>query len=177
MRGGATQGCAPIPLAVVSHVDHAPSMAPLIRLYDHVGLGLIIAFPSGVRYSNQTCGHSCDQPELEGVFAPLRNTREIPSLKVMSPENDLDRYFDTYYQGTGAPLGLSSDDADAIEAILEKYHLHGFLSVDRSRLRDSHEAWVWVSLHRSEQPKKAYSLVAGFEPYPRSGVLTWSNSD
>ena len=46
---------------------------PLIKLWDSVGLGLVIIYPSGVRYTNQTGGTSCWHPQEEGVFVPLRD--------------------------------------------------------------------------------------------------------
>ncbi len=48
-------------------------MKPTIRLYEVVGTGVILTCASGVMVSNQTGGASCLQPEVEGVYIPLRN--------------------------------------------------------------------------------------------------------
>jgi len=165
-------------------------MKPTVRLWDGVGLGLIIECPSGVVYSNQTGGTSCLRPEMEGVFVPLRNDYEVPSLKLMSPEISFAAYFEgPAHPGTGATGGLSGADADFIDSTLETWHLSSFLSVDRARLRESHEAWVFVRVLGADADQQysrsitmpsdpfALSVVFGFEPYPRSGVLTWGNSD
>ena len=47
------------------------SSQPLIQLYDSVGLGLVLLWPTGVLYSNQTGGTSCLHPEAEGAYLPL----------------------------------------------------------------------------------------------------------
>ena len=65
---------------------------------------------------------------------------------------------------------LRPEDADAIDALLGKSRLTSFVSVDRSRLHDSTEAWVYVHLEGGEE-----GPLTGFEG--SSGVLTWPNSD
>jgi len=49
------------------------------------------------------------------------------------------------------------------------------ISIDRSRLAESHEAWVYVTLEGEQDTD--VPLYAGLGPYPRSGVLTWTNGD
>jgi hypothetical protein len=44
---------------------------PLIRLWNTGGIGLILLYPSGIWYTNQTGGYSCFHPEVEGMFVPL----------------------------------------------------------------------------------------------------------
>jgi hypothetical protein len=65
---------------------------PIIRLWQLTGLGLIIAHPSGVIYSNQTGGYACDHRELEGVFVPLTD----PDVDQYAP---LDEHFYTARSG------------------------------------------------------------------------------
>jgi hypothetical protein len=152
-------------------------MKPLISLIDHVGLGLILEFPSGVIYSNQTGGTSCLHPELEGVFIPLRNDCVQESREFLSPEHVLFAYFGgPKWRGTGATKGIDSEDADFIDQLLAKYRLAHCITTDRSRLRDSQEAWVWVQVTSDEDVPELGAFV-GFAPYPRSGVLTWQNTD
>ncbi|MGK3996973.1 DUF6210 family protein [Sorangium sp. So ce1024] len=139
-------------------------MTALVRLHD-AGLGIIIQHPSGVLYTNQTCGHCCLQPELEGVYVPF--DAEESWLR-------LNAYFEgPRYGGTGAMHGLDDEDAAFIESVLRDGRVGVPLVVDRSRLKESHEAWVHVLIEGEE----SFSLASGFGPYPRRGVLTWPNSD
>jgi len=155
--------------------DHRNGVvSSFVRLYDQVGLSLIVEAPTGVVYSNQTGGTACLQPELEGALLPLGNCVELPSNKLISPEEDLCEYFEGVHDGTGATNGLSDADADVIDAALDKWRI-GWVRVDRSRLRESHEAWVYALL--SPEPEAQVPLFWGFDPYPARGVLTWSNSD
>ncbi len=133
-----------------------------ITLYE-AGLGLIVAHPSGVVYSNQTMGHFCMQPEIEGVFVPFDAE---PTWEKLSA------YFEgPKYAGTGAMKGLDREDAGFVDAVIRKALPDCSLVVDRSRLGDSHEAWVHVLIRADG------GLFEGFGPYPHPGVLTWPNSD
>ena len=152
---------------------------PKIQLLEGVGLGLIIAYPSGVIYSNQTGGTACLHPELEGVFIPLGNDLEVPSNKLLGPQEALADYFEgPKHQGTGATTGLDAEDAEFIDGVLRRWGLIRFIELDRGKLKESHEAWVYVRITADENSEDGFlSLVHGFGPYPRSGVLTWQNSD
>ena len=113
-------------------------MPPIITLYEHVGLGLIIAYPSGVTYSNQTGGTSCLQPNIEGVFVPLRNDCAEPSRELLSAENELFAYFTgPKWRGTGATRGIDTEDVDFIERILAEQRLDHCITVNNSRRHDS----------------------------------------
>jgi hypothetical protein len=149
---------------------------PLVRLYDSIGLGLLLLGPSGVRYSNQTGGHSCLQPEAEGFFVPLRNDLALAPVELLGPEPELQAHFvGPRHQGTGATSGLDAADTAEISAILARHRLGRVLSLDLNRLRDSHEAWLYVHvLGDDDGPSPIFS---GFGPYPRAGILTWGNSD
>jgi hypothetical protein len=149
---------------------------PKITLFEHVGLGLIIEYPSGVAYSNQTGGTSCLAPSLEGVFVPLRNDCVLPSHELLSPEHALVSYFDgPKWRGTGATQGIDCDDADFIERLLSEHRLSHCINVDRTRLCDSHEAWIHITV--STEEASVAPVFSGFGPYPRHGVLTWTNTD
>lgn len=155
---------------------------PRIRLFGGIGTGLIIQYKSGVIYSNQTGGTACLHPELEGVFVPLRNDLGLDPVKFFSPETALLDYFEgPKHKGTGATDGLDVHDADFIDSVLKNWKLDTFIEVDRARLRDSHEAWAFVSIKNDEGAGQSYSdvisVAQGFGPYPRSGILTWCNSD
>jgi hypothetical protein len=156
-------------------------MMPTINLgSDAAGLGLIIAVPNGVVYSNQTGGTECLHPEFEGIYIPLRNETEEGAsaggrnLELRSPEHELVEYFFRgAYEGSGATWGLNEEDAVFIESVLSKWDLGECLRVDRDRLDESHEAWVHVMVVGEE----SHQAFSGFGPYPRPGILTWKNSD
>lgn len=148
---------------------------PVVELWEAVGLGVIIDYPSGVVYSNQTGGFSCLHPTAEGVYVPLRNDA-LETWELLSPERDLRAFFEgPKHLGCGATSGLDNDDADFIDRILEQARLGSVFRVDRDRLRESHEAWVHVLLTSSDTD--AHPIFHGFAPYPRHAVLTWGNSD
>ena len=99
--------------------------------------------------------------------------------KFLSPERLLLEYFEgPKHQGSGATSGLDVEDADFIDGLLQSWRLGAFLEVDRGKLRDSHEAWVYVRIMGDETVDDDFlSLASGFGPYPKRGVLTWTNSD
>ena len=153
-------------------------MKPCIALWDSVGFGVIIQWPSGIVFTNQTGGTLCLQPELEGIYAPLSNNLGIAPQIFLSPENDLMEYFDgAKYEGTGATDGLDLADADFIDSVLSKWKLFSCMQTDRTRLRESHEAWVYVTISGEEEIEDALKLFRGFGPYPAVGVITWQNGD
>lgn len=144
----------------------------VVRLHGSVGLGLIVEWPSGVIFSNQTGGTFCLQPELEGIYVPLANDVELPGGRLLSPETELAAYFEgPKHRRTGAVHGLDAEDAETIERILAAWRLDGTIEIDRDRLAESHEAWVRVIVNGGK------ALSADLAPYPRLGVLTWNNSD
>jgi hypothetical protein len=148
-------------------------MKPTVRLWESCGLGLILASPTGVLYTNQTGGYACLQPTLEGAFVPLCDGGRV-SGGPPDPEARLLGYFlGDKHRGQGAVNGLDLDDADFIDETLNRASFPQSIRVDRRRLHDSHEAWVWVIVCESETG----GLFEGFGEVPRSGVLTWGNSD
>lgn len=143
-----------------------------IDIRSSVGLGLIIQYPTGVDIVTQTGGTACLSMHLEGVYLPLQNDYEIPSLKFMSGEIDLNVYFATEkYFGDGATDGIDEEDAKKIESILREKAL-SFITVDRDKLKVSHEAWIWVKIESNP-----HYLSFPYNEFPLSGVLTWCNSD
>ena len=123
-------------------------------------------------------GHCCLHPEVEGVFVPLGSGYEPPG-RVFALQARLDPLFDgpgSKYNGSGAARGsdpgLDLEDADFIDSVLDAWR-YRYIRVDRDRLKESIEAWVWVVLTPDSEP----ALFRGFEPYPRPGILTWANSD
>lgn len=62
------------------------------------------------------------------------------------------------------------ESADQVDAILTRYNFSEGILVDRAKLEESHEAWVYVTL----TPGK-WRVYQG--PPGKEGVLTWVNSD
>ena len=146
-------------------------MKAIIKLWDSVGTGLIIKHSTGVIVTNQTGGTSCLQPEEEGIFVPFANDYSTDN-KFLSMELELSKIFeDSKYKGTGAILGIDSEDKEQINSLLKQYKLFDWIEVDSNMLKQSHEAWIYVIIKANSQ----YS--SGFAPYPKQGVLTWANSD
>ena len=134
----------------------------VIDLGWYEGLGLIILHPSGVLYTNQVGGHGCFHPEVEGVFLPLKTCENRTELK------SLEEHF------KGSWDSLNEFEANLVDTVLQKSGQDlSWISVDRSRLKDSFEAWVYVKLN----PKKthAHESLTGFDG--SLGILTWPNSD
>lgn len=138
---------------------------PRIHVWETASLGLIILYPSGVLVSNQTGGSACLRPEAEGIYVPLR-----------AEAIELEQYF------TGEPWngaccnGIDHAAANRIDDYLTSVD-HGalaFLSVNRQRLHESHEAWIYVNIEETP-PTSPLSLFTGFGK--ASGILTFPNSD
>jgi len=147
---------------------------PSIEIWDTVGLGIIIEFPTGVSISNQTGGTACLHPEIEGIYLPLANDYLTESKEFLSPEIELTQYFEgTKYNGSGATKGIDLEDVEKIKAILAKFGLNEFIEIDLNRLVESHEAWIRIKINDT----KNNDLLKGFNEYPLSGILTWANSD
>ena len=114
---------------------------PVITLHTLEEPALILDWESGVIYTNQAGGSYCMQPTHEGVLVPLGN------------DCNLDDRLSAYFAKPGVPpAGLRPADADALDAILRTPE-DGFVvtpaffvEVDRSRLADSLEAWVYVTI-------------------------------
>lgn len=131
---------------------------PFIELFDFYGIGLIVSFPSGVIYTNQVGGFGCFHPEIEGVFVPL----EIEHKKILFA---LQQHFG------GDWNHIKDSDADVIDKLLRSDDFD-FIKVDRTKLEESFEAWIYVDI---EQQSSELQLLNGFGN--TKGVLTWMNSD
>lgn len=144
---------------------------PTVEIWDSVGLGLIISYPTGVLISTQTGGTACLHPEIEGIYLPLANDYYTDTKEFFSPEIELSEYFVSQYHRSGAVNGISLKDVQVIETILNKYNLSSFIEVDRKKLLQSHESWIWVKLQQTNN-----MLLSNFT-FPLSAILTWNNSD
>jgi hypothetical protein len=138
-------------------------------LWNVPGLCLLIPAKSGVVYATQTGGHHCLQKSLEGLLLPLFNTYEGKDQ-----EDLLRRHFVSKWHGwCGEQDGIDAATADFVDEVFRSTPYTDWLRTDRARLRESHEAWVYVepiTLHETE------TIVWGDFVFS-NGVVTWPNSD
>lgn len=139
------------------------SSQPTILLYALETIGMIIPHPSGVIYQQQTGGYSCIQDRVEGVFVPL--------FDIHGQTAELERFFTGHKWRGACDHGIDLETADFVDGILGKVPGYSGIKVDRRRIADSHESWVYVTC---ESPETT-GVLEGFEP--RSAILTWPNSD
>lgn len=136
-------------------------MNQVICLYGLDQAALILLSDRGVLYHNQAGGTACMQPKEKGFLIPITN----------------DPPLDNAYKGSLAyKLGMVCQDiyideriAQQIDAILDaEVHNHK-IEVDRSRLNESMESWVYVTL--TSEPEDIKGFVE------TNAILTWPNSD
>jgi len=145
-------------------------------LYDIIDIMLIVEDSNGVTYRNQTGGVTCGQSELEGVLCPLDIDRD-----------DTERIEKLTCDASSGHI--TGEIADIIDTILASKSSTSFLKVDRARLKDSEEAWIYVLVDSPPGDASSSSPVttAAQAPDPylgplrgfsvTRGVLTWQNSD
>lgn len=120
--------------------------------------GLLVPGATGVMYSNQCAGHASLHREVEGHYVPLRGECD-----------DLIDYF-WLVEGGYSWTGLSPVHADEVDATLADYGFSSAIRVDRTRLRLSCAAWVWVATTQiATQDCTLQSIQNG------TGILTWDD--
>ncbi|KNY30569.1 DUF6210 family protein [Pseudobacteroides cellulosolvens] len=142
-----------------------------VCLYGLDQLALIIICDSGVIYDNQTAGNSCLQKNEEGILTVIFD--------------DLGDILKSLAEFTINKIRLTESDADEINKILWNRSATRMLSVDRDKLDESVEAWIYVDISPNEELVKDIE-EKGEDIYPTyefrgfgrcKGVLTWNNSD
>ena len=138
---------------------------PLIELFSFSGIGLIFQCQSGVLYTNQVGGYACLQPEIEGVFMPLADEK-------FDKYHDLKRFFARGNWKGNCYNGINEETAKFVDSIL--FNLLGTqtVEVDKDKLFESNEAWIYVVAF---DDGVTYKQWEGFGD--ATGVLTWMNSD
>ena len=167
---------------------YLPKGKKYVSLYGLEQLGLILFHPSGIIYSNQTGGHSCIQSAEEGSLVILGFYDGCPTLQTQLKQ-ELENV-----------CWLSEQQADAIDVFFKSHFGSLCLTIDRSRMKDSMEAWLYVdvadqpaypphahwsilNLEEQNQYTEIYPHIErpnSFSFYgfgPSKGVLTWPNSD
>lgn len=132
------------------------------------GLGLIILQPSGAFYTLETGGYACYHALAEGVFVPLH--RET--------DDDQEMLLTAHFTGPKwegwCDEGIDEDTAEYVNYVLSLSPSTSYLKVDRTRLDDSREAWIFVNVSEpTGDPDVA--RISGFGQC--KGVLVWGNSD
>jgi len=137
---------------------------PAVRLYELTNMGLIIPWKTGVVYINQVGGHVCQQRKMEGFFLPLEN-------ESLDYNDKLNEYFTGSQWGGWCDKGINEQTADYIDELLAAKGFYSWLKVERRKLKQSCEAWVYVKIIHNA----VIELFLNFQP--KEAVLTWENSD
>ncbi len=166
---------------------------PLIKLLWMGGLALIVKGESGVYYVSQTGGTLCRQSVVEGWLLPL-----FDEIGFRDRNGQEDAFLGYFPQHIGdSSYELSEQGADFVDDQLQQQNFTKFLRVDRTMLKQSHEAWVHVVFEPVPEkfPKLGISFDPKESPYApgtpqhdmthysmfgfksKKGVLTWVNSD
>jgi hypothetical protein len=127
----------------------------IIDLSAYNNVGIILKLGSGVFYTNRVAGYACQHPEIEGAFYPLP----------VKPGNT--ELFSLTQRFKGPWNHIEDADAEFVDHVLHS-NGHSNLSVDRSKLVESYEAWVHLLVKKDAR-------LFGFDDC--EAVLTWCNSD
>lgn len=132
------------------------------------GLGLIILQPSGAFYELETGGYACYHALAEGVFVPIHRP----------PDDDQEMLLTAHFTGPKwegwCDEGIDEATAEHVDHILSLSPETSYLKVDRTRLGDSREAWIYVNVSEpTDDPRVA--RISGFGKC--KGVFVWGNSD
>ena len=154
-----------------------------VNIYSSIGPGIILECASGIIYTRQTGGIYINSPKIEGSYIPLDYDQErLNRLGISDLNEKLRSLFDFKSKYQGRSHELYQETADVIDEILEKLTVgspltisrqrkeggsvstHSVLKVDRTKLGQSQEAWVHITIKRDDN--------VDFK-----GVFTWENSD
>ena len=134
-----------------------------ILLYELSGPALIVPCQTGVRYRNQTGGHSCYQMELEGYLVPIAGDR-------IEFVERLTAHFTGPKWGGWCSHRIDDETADEIDRLLAELACRDEIIVDRDKLAECCESWIHVRIQG-----QLLSLVENQET--TTAILTWPNSD
>ncbi|MGH1374700.1 MAG: DUF6210 family protein [Alphaproteobacteria bacterium] len=136
---------------------------------------LIIPHTTGVIYSRQVGGISCTQKETEGFIIPITDFRCLTSNKPIDANKCLEEFWTTKW-GMHCYSGIDEETANFMDELLHEPILeHPLqLSVDRSRLAESMEAWVHMKISYSCEDRGHIDLLG---KSATEAILTWVNSD
>lgn len=137
-----------------------------VELQELAGVYFIVAHDTGISYSHQCGGLACIQNTLQGFLVPCFSQSLTISDQLQYHFFEGPKYKGRCYDG------LDEDDALVLDRLLTSAGLD-VLSVDRKRLQESIEAWVYLKVD-SEIPCFPYC----YNSSPTSSVvMIWENSD
>lgn len=113
-----------------------------IELFDD-GVVLIAIEENGKLYTNQTGGCACRHPEVRGRIVEYE---VFPGKTREEFDNDLLAYFCGPKHNGWCFQGIDAEDADYLDKLFESYLGKNSVIVDRERLKDSMEAWIYCKL-------------------------------
>ena len=134
-----------------------------VFLYELNSLALIVPASTKIVYRNQTGGHACLQSELEGYLVPFAGEVRDKCERLLS-------HFTGPKWGGWCSERIDEETADEIDSVLAEMPGRDQITVDRTKLYQSCEAWVHV---RIIGPLLALVEHAA----PSEAILTWPNSD
>lgn len=152
---------------VISYNYNFTEAKVLINLQMMNTIAMIIPYPSGVFYSNRAGGQACLYPSIESIVMPvsLENT-DIGSRCALT--DDICS-IDVGGWGYGT---ITTELADAYDAVFLKYGETKNFRVDRTKLDHSAEAWLYITFHDLD----TYILNLNTPlPFGKKGILTWPN--
>lgn len=135
-----------------------------VCMYQSEGVYAILLEASGVVYFNQTYGHICFQSQEEGILVPFNS-----DFPLEHPEQRLEQQFASLFEKHHR---FSEKLADKVDEILAFDCFTRCAKVDRRKLKQSHEAWIYVIIN-NEAPNSPLSQFSE----QSEAVLTWQNSD
>ncbi|MEO1209266.1 MAG: DUF6210 family protein [Cyanobacteria bacterium J06638_20] len=143
------------------------SSAPIIQaeLQEFDGVCFIVGYESGVEYTHQCGGLSCEQRKMQGFLVPC--PQSIP----ISEQLYAHFYTGPKYKGH-CYKGLDEEDAVLIDDLLASVG-YDPLSVDRDLLKKSVEAWVYLKISPTNP---CFPYCYNSDP-ASSVVMVWENSD
>ena len=120
---------------------------------------------SPATYSNQTNGHACSHPEINGYLVPVEFKGSIAQ-----------KFLNLGYAGSGWELDNSFyDDVPEILNQLKEFFRNYVFELDESKIKENTEAWVHL-VGKRDKPDHYSDIIQGF-PDTFAAILTWANSD
>lgn len=141
---------------------------PSIDLGYSTGVGVILKSDAGIYYLNQTGGIACLQSIQQGFYVPINGEAE-------NKEEELSGFFGGPKWKGACHNGIDEDTAHFIDKVLSKSIGSAMFRVDRSKLKESHEAWIHVQV---DFGRDVDGILDGFKQLGiETGIMTWMNSD
>ena len=139
-----------------------------VELYQHPWPMVLIPWSSGVMFTVQTSGLLVLPRSVEGICLPLYRGEYISERLDSLGHNHPGCCVDNTGDIEELPHATDSIDADVLDEIFQETHVP--LKVDRQKLNDSCEAWVYVHVLPNNN-----LLLAAF--VGQEAIFTWANCD